>query len=400
MKEIFFITKISMPGKRGVCFAIAQMCQAFAQNGHQVELILPNREIDQSLRNENFWDYFQIGKNVFGIKKLPVVTLPQLGSLEFIISHLRELVLGWSFSLMVFFYLWSARRSYVHLFTECKELLVLLRLLFWIYNPRVIYEVHILPQNFYERVLDWLGSPRADTVVATTRTIARHYRQAGRSVIVLPNGINLEDFDYLTPKIEIRQTLKVPLDRIIIGYGGRFVTDKMEKGIPELIKAFTVLKQKHKNILLLCVGGPLKYVDKYRILAQKSGLNSNEAIFLDHVPPKTLYQYMRIFDVCVMPFPDNSHFAHIMSPLKLFEYMASKNPIVATDLPSVREILTNGETAILAKPGDSNDLARIITLLINDEKLRERLAQKAFRLVSKSHTWRKRQAKITVLIAN
>ncbi len=390
--KIAFVTKISMPGKRGVCFAIAQMCHAFSQNGHQVKLILPNREIDQSLRNENFWDYFQIQRNSFEIKKLPAIVLPRF--------NIREIVLGWSFSLVTFIYFIFQRPSYVHLFTECKELLVLLRIFSWLYHPTVVYEVHVLPHNPYEKILDWLGVPVANLVISTTQNVAGHYKSKVKLVKVVPSGINLESFDYKTPKTKIRQRLGVATNKIIIGYGGRFVTDKMEKGIPDLIRAVSILKKNYKNMILFCVGGPAEYVNKYRLLSKKSGLTAREAIFLDHVPPSRLYEYMRVFDVCVMPFPNNPHFAYIMSPLKMFEYMASKNPIVATNLPSVKEVLTNGETALLAKPGNHKDIALNIDLLIRDQKLGRRLSKAAFLLVAKTHTWRKRQRAIIAAVSN
>jgi len=89
-----------------------------------------------------------------------------------------------------------------------------------------------------------------------------------------------------------------------------------------------------------------------------------------------------------------------MSPLKMFEYMASKNPIVATNLPSVKEVLTNGETALLAKPGNHKDIALNIDLLIRDQKLGRRLSKAAFLLVAKTHTWRKRQRAIIAAVSN
>lgn len=390
--KIAFVTKISMPGKRGVCFAIAQMCQAFSQNGHEIKLILPNREIDQSLRDKNFWDYFQIKSNLYQVIRLPIVIFPE--------THLREIFISWSFSLEVFIYLFLNRSSCIHIFTECKELLVLFRIFFWLYHPKIVYEVHVLPHNFYEKILDWFGAPIADLIITTTQKVADYYVNKVKSVQVAPMGINLENFDYKTPKKKLRQRLSIPIKKFIIGYGGRFVTDKMEKGIPDLIKAVKLLNEKNNTYFLCCVGGPEEYVTKYVELSKKVGLKESEFMFKNHVAPKILYQFMRSFDVCVMPFPRNPHFTYIMSPLKMFEYMASKNPIVATNLPSVCEVLTQGKTALLAKPGDYKDLAKNIDLLMHTKQLGQKLSKAAFSLVSKTHTWRKRQATIIAAVSN
>lgn len=80
--------------------------------------------------------------------------------------------------------------------------------------------------------------------------------------------------------------------------------------------------------------------------------------------------------------------------------MASKNPIVATNLPSVREILTDYKNALLARPGNAKDLAKSIALLIRDSQLGKRLAHNAYDLVVSSYTWQKRQAKIVAATAS
>ncbi len=393
---ISFVTKMAMPGERGVCFAIATMCRAFAKNGHDVELIFPNKKNDQQKSGKDFWGYFQIEKNLYKLKPTPAIFLPKIA----VVKRFQEIVMSWSYSLILFCYLLFNRRPYVHLFTECKELLFLLRLFSWLYSPKVCYEVHILPQNLYDAALENWSVTRADLVVTTTSYLAQHYEDKVKKVVVLPNGINPEDFDYKTSKTKLRRQLGLPEDKIIVGYGGRFVTNKMEKGIPELIEAVAILKRKHIECLLVCVGGPAEYVKRYQLLSKKCGLISAEAVFIDHVPPTALYKYMRAFDICVMPFPQNHHFAHVMAPLKMFEYMASKNPIVGTDLPSVHEVLTDKENTILAKPSDSKDLARAINLLIVDKGLGRRLASRAFEIVMENYTWKKRQKRIIDEVAS
>ena len=105
---------------------------------------------------------------------------------------------------------------------------------------------------------------------------------------------------------------------------------------------------------------------------------------------------MKAFDICVMPFPWTEHYAYYMSPLKLFEYMVSKRPIVASDLPSVREIL-NEENAVLVEPGNPNALANGIEKVLSDEELANKIAEKAYEDVQQ-YSWERRTRRILEFI--
>ena len=81
------------------------------------------------------------------------------------------------------------------------------------------------------------------------------------------------------------------------------------------------------------------------------------------------------------------------SPIKLFEYMATGRPIVATKLPTIQEILTDKVDSVLVKPDSVCELKRGIELLLNDEKLASAISTKAYRDV-KNYTWEERVKKI------
>jgi glycosyltransferase involved in cell wall biosynthesis len=93
-----------------------------------------------------------------------------------------------------------------------------------------------------------------------------------------------------------------------------------------------------------------------------------------------------------MPFPKTEHYAYYMSPLKLFEYMASKRPIVASDLPSIREIL-NEQNSVLVEPDNPEKLAEGIKRILADNNFAEKISNQAFQDVQQ-YTWQKRVEQI------
>jgi glycosyltransferase involved in cell wall biosynthesis len=82
--------------------------------------------------------------------------------------------------------------------------------------------------------------------------------------------------------------------------------------------------------------------------------------------------------VVVVPFLRSAMTERHTSPLKAFEAMAAGRPIVASDLPSSREVLRDGENALLVPPGDTAALAAALRRLAEEPALAARLARCAF----------------------
>jgi glycosyltransferase involved in cell wall biosynthesis len=97
---------------------------------------------------------------------------------------------------------------------------------------------------------------------------------------------------------------------------------------------------------------------------------------------------MQSCDVLVIPLPYSLFSSVYTSPLKMFEYMASGVPIVASDLPALREII-NEKNALFARAGDEADLARALSVIFNDPLSASTRARQAHHDV-RAYTWHNR----------
>jgi glycosyltransferase involved in cell wall biosynthesis len=143
----------------------------------------------------------------------------------------------------------------------------------------------------------------------------------------------------------------------------------------------------------LVVGGEKDDIEFYKNMSNELGV-SDRTIFIGQVPYSDISKYASKCDVFIAPFPENEHYSFYMSPLKIFEYMASKKPIIATDLPSLREVLNNGENALLTPPGDVKALAEALIKLKEHHDIGKKIANKAYKDVSEKYTWKIRAEKI------
>src|SRR5258706_144860 len=100
-------------------------------------------------------------------------------------------------------------------------------------------------------------------------------------------------------------------------------------------------------------------------------------------------------DICVAPLGLNDrNVTQGACPIKVLEYMAAARPLVASNMPIVRELIREDIDALLFSPNDPDDLARQAILLLNDFKLSERLAASASERALTRFTWHESQKKL------
>ena len=170
---------------------------------------------------------------------------------------------------------------------------------------------------------------------------------------------------------QARKELGLPQDKKIVVYAGNFTTMGEDKGINDILKAVKLLPE----VFFWGVGGSEKDIKYYEREAESLGVIARVR-FVGAQLQKTLALYQSAADVLLMPFPNTSHYSQNMSPVKMFEYMASGRPIVASGLPTIREVL-NDTNAVVVPPGNPQKLADAIQALLNNPAHAQAIAEQA-----------------------
>lgn len=391
--KLLYLANARLPTEKAHGYQICKMCEAFAKNGVEVLLLHPDRhQPNNRLQTASVFDYYGITPT-FNIQTLPNWDVVRL--IKFIPDRAFALFFFTHAFLWGFYAAWVAGREKADLYYTRDSSVA-----FWLVRLGLptVYEAHVVPKRGQRLLLRQLTQTSAlQLVVVLTSFIKKEFVEMGfpaEKVIVQPDAVDLSLFADLPDKQECRKRLELPLDRPIIGYIGRFRTMEMEKGIPELVEAMAQLPPiDGKEPLLLCVGGPMEAVPSYLDIAHRLGVSEHRLQFVDRVPNNQVPLWMRACDVVTIPWQWTEFSAYFTSPMKLFEYMAAGVPIVASDLPSIREVLRHGENAWLVKPGDCKALTSGIETILGDRSTGQKFVENA-RLQVREYTWVVRTQKL------
>jgi glycosyltransferase involved in cell wall biosynthesis len=211
-------------------------------------------------------------------------------------------------------------------------------------------------------------------------------------VAVVPDGVRLsENRDTQLFRDDQTEKLSVPIFPTV-GYAGHLYP---WKGVDVLLEALLRVPEAHG----LIVGGHSAEPDLARVkaLAARLGIEAR-VTFTGLVEPAQVPELLQRATVLVLPNPASAISIRYTSPLKLFEYLAAGRAIVASDLPSIREVVQDGVEALLVAPGDAGALAGAIRRVVGDPALAERLAHAAWELAPQ-YSWSRRAERLEVLFA-
>lgn len=224
---------------------------------------------------------------------------------------------------------------------------------------------------------DWIFS-KSDKIIALSKShLARSkiLKKYQNKTTIIPNGINLQDFQISQSQDKCRDLLNLPAEKRIIFFLGSLVS---QKGPQILLNAMKTVQRRYPDTYLIVGGsGPLK--ENLIEIATRDKLKDN-VVFTGYIPTDRTPLYYRAADIFVLP-----SFSEAL-PLTLLEAGAAGLPIVATDVGGVSDILHDGVNGLITKTKDPEDLAGKIVSLLDDNELREEMG-KTGQMLAKQYSW-------------
>jgi len=242
----------------------------------------------------------------------------------------------------------------------------------------------------------WLLPRLAAGVTVNTQFLAQRMQRAGvRRIVVVPNGVDLQQFN--RPPNATLAVLRHGLGlagRQVIAYVGTLALQNHPVDL--LLAAFAHIADDLPQTTLLLIGGgedlPLLRQQVYAL-----GLRARIR-FTGHVPMQAVPAYLALADISVDPVHDDV-VARARSPLKLFESMALQVPVVTGDVGDRAACLVEGQAGVLVQPGDARALADSMRAVLCDTVWRDALAHAGLQQVQ-HYTWQQLAARWATVYKN
>lgn len=388
--KILYINGSRIPTERAHGLQIMKMCEALSRNTKHatrnnittVELWIPRRF--NHVQRDPF-EYYSV-KRSFEIRRFFCIDLVPcdrfLGPAAFWVTELSFLLFVTCFALFC--------KSDI-VYTRDKFVAFLLSF----FRKKIFFEAHDLPSKIF-----FLGFRRAKGIIVITQNLKEEFVRRGikeHKILVAPDGVDLNEFDIQDSREYCREKFHLPIDKRIVLYTGHLYPWKGAALLLGAARKSQISNLKFQNTLFVFVGGTKKEAENYQL--QVTSYKLQNVRIIGHRPHKEIPYWLKAADVLVLPNSAKYGISkYWTSPLKLFEYMASGRPIIASSLPSTREVLSS-ENSILIEPDSADALANALMYVFKDQFLRDRVSLRAKEDV-KSYTWEIRVKNILEFVRN
>lgn len=222
------------------------------------------------------------------------------------------------------------------------------------------------------KVIDCVSLRRFDQTVAVSETIAgilRDYGVREEKIATIANGIDLSPFHGATPTLEHLRRGK----GLMVGVVAQLM---FRKGQGELLRAIpSILKQAPDTVFVLAGDGPDK--KNYENMVREMGIEKNAYVLGKRKDMPGVYASL---DVMILPSFDEG------MPMAILEAMASAKTVIGTPVGDVPKLVLHEKTGLMTKAGNVEEITSSLLRVIQDDSLRQKLANNAFEWVQNNFT--------------
>ena len=354
--KMIYISGSTLPSQAANAVHVLKMGQAFAENDVDFTLLAQNGggEIGDLYDRYGVQNNFTIHRTRKGLPRF-------LDIIRYVFTHPTDYIYGRD----------SLSLAFLSLFKNS-----------------VTFEAHQIPTSKIKRLavnmLKWRGVKFVAISQVLKDDLISEFSIPDDRILVAHDGADEPPTTFHTVDLKGRK------DAVQIGYAGSLHAGK---GM-ELIA----------QIAPLCPDADFHVIGGTEGQIQKWKDASPNIIFHGFQDHKMIPSYLHAMDILLAPFQpaiiiDNgADIARWTSPLKLFEYMAAQRPILCSDLPVLREVLTNNETAYIISSEKPHEWVEKIRNISKNKKEGEIIAKQAYLTVSNNYLWSTRATIITEFI--
>jgi glycosyltransferase involved in cell wall biosynthesis len=367
--NIVCISTSRIPADTANSIQVMKACQALARLGHSVQLLVPG---EKSTLPEDLVERYGL---TLSFPITWIRTSPRWKNNDFAWRAVRRAR--------------SLQADVVYTWTGQSAVFALLQ------RIAVVFELHDLPSGHLGPVWlrAFLGLPGQKRLAVITHALCSALQQrfptlAKTTAVIAPNGVDLEQYAGLPDAPEARQELGLPA-ALTVSCSGHLYTGRG-------VDLFLSLAGRFPQVSFVWVGGRQEDVALYRSRTASAGLSN--VTFTGFVSQRSLPRYQAAADILLMPYArtiagsGGGNSAEICSPMKMFDYLAAGRAILSSDLPVIREVLSQAN-AVFARPEDLDAWTTALEQLVGNAAVRGALAHQAC-LDALAYTWKARAEKV------
>lgn len=251
---------------------------------------------------------------------------------------------------------------------------------------RTIVETHGSEHDpAMRRLLRTADDSHLAALVTVSDVLKDAYRRAGIAesrILVWPDAVEPAQFAVTEDRAALRRRLNLPDPAVVALYAGHFYP---YKGVDAIVEAASLAPE----VQFVLVGG---WPDDIARLRGAAATRPNLHV-VGFVANADVPAWLAAADMLLLPNSARYPEARTTSPLKLFEYMAARRPIIASAIPALEGLLRNESNALVVPADSPSALAAAVRRLAADAALPARLAETAWNDVQ-AHTWSRRAAAV------